>query len=159
MQVNAKVKARETGYAETIYGYKRLLPAINSSNRYTRSEDERRAANTPVQGSAADIMKRAQNTVYEKCGMDTASHNGIAVEPWDGYATETKELLGCKPFEIIVELDDDTTLVDTYAKWQKAVMEVPPLKDFPVQLEAEASVAYSWGNKMSLEDWEKARGL
>jgi hypothetical protein len=38
-------------------------------------------------------------------------------------------------------------------------MEVPPLKDFPVQLEAEASVAYSWGNKMSLEDWEKARGL
>ena len=45
--------------------------------------------------------------------------------------------------EIIVELDDDTTLVDTYAKWQKAVMEVPPLKDFPVQLEAEASVAYS----------------
>ena len=50
------------------------------------------------QGSAADIMKRAQNTVYEKCGMDTASHNGIAVEPWDGYATETKELLGCKPF-------------------------------------------------------------
>ena len=173
MQVNAKVKARETGYAETIYGYKRLLPAINSSNRYTRSEDERRAANTPVQGSAADIMKRAQNTVYEKCGMDTASHNGIAVEPWDGYATETKELLSCKPFmlhghtdmvaqihdEIIVELDDDTTLVDTYAKWQKAVMEVPPLKDFPVQLEAEASVAYSWGNKMSLEDWEKARGL
>ena len=173
MQVNAKVKARETGYAETIYGYKRLLPAINSSNRYTRSEDERRAANTPVQGSAADIMKRAQNTVYEKCGMDTANHNGIAVEPWDGYATETRELLGCKPFmlhghtdmvaqihdEIIVELDDDTTLVDTYAKWQKAVMEVPPLKDFPVQLEAEASVAYSWGNKMSLEDWEKARGL
>ena len=118
-------------------------------------------------------MKRAQNTVYEKCGMDTASHNGIAIEPWDGYATETKKLLGCKPFmlhghtdmvaqihdEIIVELDDDTTLVDTYAKWQKAVMEVPPLKDFPVQLEAEASVAYSWGNKMSLEDWEKARGL
>lgn len=173
MQADARVRARETGYAETIYGYKRLLPAINSSNRYTRSEDERRAANTPVQGSAADIMKRAQNTVYEKCGMDTASHNGIAVEPWDGYATETKELLGCKPFmlhghtdmvaqihdEIIVELDDDTTLVDTYAKWQKAVMEVPPLKDFPVQLEAEASVAYSWGNKMSLEDWEKARGL
>lgn len=73
MQVNAKVKARETGYAETIYGYKRLLPAINSSNRYTRSEDERRAANTPVQGSAADIMKRAQNVgtvteVYEKAG-------------------------------------------------------------------------------------------
>ena len=61
--------------------------------------------------------------------------------------------------EIIVELDDDTTLVDTYAKWQKAVMEVPPLKHIPVQLEAEASVAYSWGNKMSLEDWEKARGL
>lgn len=173
MQVNAKLTARDTGYAETIYGYKRLLPSINSSNRYNRGEDERRAANTPVQGSAADIMKRAQNTVYEKCGMDTAAHNGIAVEAWDGYDDQTKDLLRVPPFmqhghtdmvaqihdEIIVELDDDPKLVNTYALWQKAVMEIPPLKDFPVQLEAEASVAYSWGNKMSLETWNEARGL
>lgn len=172
MQVAAKLAARETGYAETIYGYKRLLPYINSGNKYNRSDDERRAANTPIQGSAADIMKRAQNTVYEKCGMDTAAHNGIAVEAWEGYDDQTKDLLRVPPFmrhghtdmvaqihdEIIVELDDDPKLVNTYALWQKAVMEIPPLKDFPVQLEAEASVAYSWGNKMSLEAWNKARG-
>ena len=173
MQVAAKVTARETGYAETIYGYKRMLPSINSSNRYTRGEDERRAGNTPVQGSAADIMKRAQNTVYEKCGMDTAAHNGIAVEPWEGFGERTKELLNVPAFmlhghtdmvaqihdEIIVELDDDPTLVDTYALWQKDVMEIPPFKDFPVQLESEASVAYSWGNKMSLEDYDKSKGV
>lgn len=173
MQVESRVKARDDGYAETIYGYKRMLPAINSSNRYTRSEDERRAANTPIQGSAADIMKRAQNAVYEKCGLDTAVINGVEVTIWEGWAPEVRELLSCEPFmchghtdmvaqihdEIIVELDDDPTLVNTYASWQKAVMEIEPLKDFPVQLEAEASVAYSWGNKMSLEDWNKARGL
>lgn len=173
MQVESRIKARDNGYAETIYGYKRMLPAINSSNRYTRSEDERRAANTPIQGSAADIMKRAQNAVYEKCGIDTAIYNGLEVAVWDGFTAEIRTLLNQKPFmqhghtdmvaqihdEIIVELDDDPELVNTYASWQKAVMEVPPLKDFPVQLEAEASVAYSWGNKMSLEDWNKARGL
>lgn len=167
MQVTAKVKARETGYAETIYGYKRMLPSINSSNRYTRGEDERRAGNTPVQGSAADIMKRAQNTVYEKCGMDTATHNGMIVEPWEGFGERTKELLSVPAFmehdktrmisqihdEIIIELDDDKELVKKYALWQKAVMEIPPLEDFPVALEAEASVAYSWGNKMSLEEF------
>lgn len=172
MQVESRINARETGYAETIYGYKRMLPAINSSNRYTRSEDERRAANTPIQGSAADIMKRAQNTVYEKCGLDTAAGNGVDVAVWEGFADRTKELLSCEPFmrhghtdmvaqihdEIIVELDDDKDLVNKYASWQKAVMEIPPLKDFPVQLEAEASIAYSWGNKMSLEEWNKARG-
>lgn len=173
MQVEAKIRARETGYAETIYGYKRLLPYINSSNKYNRGDDERRAANTPVQGSAADIMKRAQNSVYEKCGLDTASYNGVQVTVWEGFDDATKQLLSYPAFmlhghtdmvaqihdEIIVELDDDPKLVNTYAMWQKSVMEIPPLKNFPVQLEAEASVAYSWGNKMSLEQWNEARGL
>ncbi|MDJ1631011.1 DNA polymerase [Bacillus velezensis] len=59
------------GYVQTIYGYIRLLPGINSANRYDRSSAERRAANTPIQGSAADIMKKCQNAVYEKIGRDT----------------------------------------------------------------------------------------
>ena len=173
MQVQAKLRARETGYAETIYGYKRLLPYINSSNRYNRGEDERRAGNTPVQGSAADIMKRAQNAVYEKCGLDTAVADGVTgIHIWEGFTGQIRDLLKVPPFmqhghtdmvaqihdEIIVELDDDKELVNKYANWQKAVMEIPPLKDFPVQLEAEPSVAYSWGQKMSLEEWNKARG-
>lgn len=161
------VLAREKGYAETIYGYKRLLPSINSGNRYDRGDDERRGQNTPIQGSAADLMKKAQNAMYEKCGLDTATFDGVAVSIYPGFDDRTRELLEAPAFmkhghtdmvsqihdEIIVELDDDVSLVTTYAQWQKDIMEITPLPGFPIQLEAEASVAYSWGNKADLSKW------
>ena len=49
--------AREKGYVETILKRKRYLPEINSRNAMIRSSAERNAINTPVQGSAADIIK------------------------------------------------------------------------------------------------------
>ena len=49
--------ARENGYVETILKRKRYLPEINSRNAILRSSAERNAINTPVQGSAADIIK------------------------------------------------------------------------------------------------------
>ena len=49
--------ARENGYVETILGRKRFLKEINSRNGMIRSSAERNAINTPVQGSAADIIK------------------------------------------------------------------------------------------------------
>ena len=49
--------AREKGYVETILKRKRYLPEINSRNAILRSSAERNAINTPVQGSAADIIK------------------------------------------------------------------------------------------------------
>ncbi len=51
--------AREKGYVETILKRKRYLPEINSRNAMIRSSAERNAINTPVQGSAADIIKLA----------------------------------------------------------------------------------------------------
>ena len=51
--------AREKGYVETILKRKRYLPEINSRNALLRSSAERNAINTPVQGSAADIIKLA----------------------------------------------------------------------------------------------------
>lgn len=169
----AVVRAREHGYAETIFGFKRLLPNINSGNRYDRSDDERRGQNTPIQGSAADIMKKAQNSMYEKVGLDTATFNGNQVKPWEGFDKNTLQLLEVPAFmqhgrtdmvaqvhdEIISEIDDDVELVKTFAKWQQDVMEIPPLPNFPIALEAEASVAYSWGNKKDLDKWleEKAK--
>lgn len=50
---------RERGYAETLLGRRRYLPAINASNFRERSAAERMAVNMPVQGTAADVMKRA----------------------------------------------------------------------------------------------------
>ena len=51
--------ARENGYVETILKRRRYLPEINSRNAILRSSAERNAINTPVQGSAADIIKLA----------------------------------------------------------------------------------------------------
>ncbi|MDE5944481.1 MAG: DNA polymerase I [Rikenella sp.] len=52
-------EARERGYVETIFGRRRYLRDIRSSNSMTRSLAERNAINAPIQGSAADIMKIA----------------------------------------------------------------------------------------------------
>lgn len=167
-QVAAVVLAREKGYSETIFGFKRLLPHINGSNKFDRSQDERRAQNTPIQGSAADIMKVSQNAMYEKIGLDTAYFNHSELfQPWEGFSPKLKEMLSEAPFmqhgrtdmvaqihdEIISELDDDVELVKKYAYWQKEVMEIPPLPGFPLPLEAEASIAYNWGSKMDLNKY------
>jgi len=50
-------KARERGYVETVFGRKRYLPNIRSTNANVRGLAERNAINAPIQGSAADIMK------------------------------------------------------------------------------------------------------
>lgn len=54
-----KEKAEDTGYAETLFGRKRNLPDIKSSNRQIKAMAERVAINSPIQGTAADIIKLA----------------------------------------------------------------------------------------------------
>ena len=54
-----KEKAREAGYVETIFGRRLYLPEIQSRNQALRQYAERSAINAPMQGSAADIIKRA----------------------------------------------------------------------------------------------------
>jgi DNA polymerase-1 len=54
-----KDKAEQTGYAETLYGRKRFLPDIHSQNRTIKAQAERMAINSPIQGTAADIIKLA----------------------------------------------------------------------------------------------------
>lgn len=52
-------KTEETGFVQTIFGRKRHIANINSKNKLEKSSAERMAVNTPVQGSAADIVKKA----------------------------------------------------------------------------------------------------
>ncbi len=52
-------KARQRGWVTTLLGRRRQTPQINSSNRIVRQEAERSAINTPLQGTAADIIKKA----------------------------------------------------------------------------------------------------
>jgi DNA polymerase-1 len=51
--------ARRQGWVATLLGRRRQIPQINSSNRILRQEAERAAINTPLQGAAADIIKKA----------------------------------------------------------------------------------------------------
>ncbi len=54
-----KEECEKTGYTSTLFGRKRVLKDINSSNRQVKSVAERMAINTPIQGTAADIIKKA----------------------------------------------------------------------------------------------------
>lgn len=58
--------ARERGYVTTVMGRKRFLPDINSRNAVVRSYAERNAVNAPLQGSAADIIKKAMIDIYRE---------------------------------------------------------------------------------------------
>jgi DNA polymerase-1 len=60
---NVVAEARDKGYVETIFGRRRWLPDIRSSNSTVRSLAERNAINAPIQGSAADIIKIAMNDI------------------------------------------------------------------------------------------------
>jgi DNA polymerase-1 len=55
---------RETGVVKTLFGRRRLTPDLNNKNFQIRAEAERRAMNFPIQGTAADILKRAMIDVH-----------------------------------------------------------------------------------------------
>ncbi|HEV3285912.1 MAG TPA: DNA polymerase, partial [Steroidobacteraceae bacterium] len=62
-----RAQARESGYVETVYGRRLYLPDIRSGNAQLRQYAERSAINAPMQGTAADIIKRAMITVDAWC--------------------------------------------------------------------------------------------
>ncbi|MBF0432776.1 MAG: DNA polymerase I [Fibrobacteria bacterium] len=80
-------KARQAGYVETITGRRRYLPELSSSNRMVKENAERMAANTPIQGSAADLIKKAMIDVARQlyasgldCEMLLQVHDELVFE-------------------------------------------------------------------------------
>ncbi len=67
-------KARTTGYVETALGRKRFIKGLGDANQNIRKGAEREATNMPVQGTAADVVKRAMVTVADnvkKAGLES----------------------------------------------------------------------------------------
>jgi DNA polymerase-1 len=64
---NTRAQAREMGYVETVFGRRLYLPDIRSGNPQLRQYAERSAINAPMQGTAADIIKRAMIGVDAWC--------------------------------------------------------------------------------------------
>ena len=63
-------EAEERGYVSTLYNRKRAIPELKSSNRNIRQLGERLAINSPVQGSAADIIKVSMINIWKRLGKE-----------------------------------------------------------------------------------------
>ena len=60
--------AKEKGYVSTLFGRRRALPELANSNMNVRASGERMARNTPIQGTAADVIKLAMVRVWRRIG-------------------------------------------------------------------------------------------
>ena len=63
---NIKEFAKQNGYVETLFNRRRYIPEMNSNNFMVRQFGSRVAMNTPIQGTAADIMKIAMINLYKQ---------------------------------------------------------------------------------------------
>ncbi len=117
-------RARETGFTATLYGRKRYIPELSASNFNIRSGAERIALNTPIQGTAADLIKlamiRVENALNE-------------------HFPEAKLLLQVHD-ELIVECPE-AIAADVAALVSSQMQSVAQLK---VPLQAEAKIGESW---------------
>lgn len=121
--------AEKNGYVETLFGRKRSLPEINSKEVLKKKAAERMAINTPVQGTAADILKLAMIKIYQ----EIKDKNDI------------KMLLQVHD-ELIFEIAQEK--VEFYYQIIKDIMEnIVKLK---VPLVTEAVIGKNWGQMTSL---------
>ena len=85
-----KSLAREQGFVSTLLGRRRYLPDINNRNFNLRSFAERTAINTPIQGTAADIMKLAMLRV-DKALQNSGLASRVLLQVHDELVLEVKE--------------------------------------------------------------------
>ena len=97
---NVVENAREIGYTKTLYGRKRSIPELKSSNFNLRQGAERIALNTPIQGTAADIIKLAMVRVdkalkekYPEAYLILQVHDELIVECPEQIAPQVAELI------------------------------------------------------------------
>ena len=116
--------AKDKGYVETIFHRRRYVPELNSKNFAIRSFGERIALNTPIQGSAADIIKVAMVKVYRrlleeglKSKIILQIHDELIIETIDDEADQVKKILK-EEMEAAVKLDVDLIVdVDEGKTW------------------------------------------
>ena len=115
--------ARENGYTTTMYGRKRYIPELKSSNFNIRSGAERIALNTPIQGTAADLIKLAMLRVdealrdrYPQAQLILQVHDELIVECPETMAEEVAQLVSSE-MEQVMALSVPLT---AEAKWGKS---------------------------------------
>ena len=115
--------ARENGHTTTMYGRKRYIPELKSSNFNIRSGAERIALNTPIQGTAADLIKLAMLRVdaairasYPEAQLILQVHDELIVECPEEIAPEVATLVS-REMEQVATLKVPLT---AEAKWGKS---------------------------------------
>lgn len=119
-----KEEAERHGYAITLHGRRRYLPDIHSSNRTIKANAERMAINSPIQGTAADIIKLAMIEVDRRL-MDGSFEATMLLQVHD---------------ELIFEVREDHA--DKLAKMVKEVME--SVVDLTIPLRVDVGIAKNW---------------
>lgn len=120
-------QAREEGFVETYFGRRRPTPDVKSSNFIVRSAAERAAQNMPIQGTEADLMKRAMIRI-----------NNLLKEK---YQQRAKMILQVHD-SLIIECDNE--LEKEVAMDLVKIMEsIAP--ELPVRLKADVSIGVNWG--------------
>ena len=115
--------ARESGYTQTLYGRRRYIPELKSSNFNIRSGAERITLNTPIQGTAADLIKlamirveKALNENFPEAQLLLQVHDELIVECPEAIAEEVAALVS-REMESIAALNVPLT---AEAKWGKS---------------------------------------
>ena len=116
--------ARETGYTQTLYGRKRYIPELKSSNFNIRQGAERIALNTPIQGTAADLIKLAMIRV-EHALNEQFPEAELLLQVHDELIVECPEAIGPQVAEMISR-------------------EMESVAELKVPLTAEAKIGKSW---------------
>jgi DNA polymerase I len=114
-------EARRTGVVKTMFGRRRLVPEIASRNGAVRASAERMTVNMPIQGTAADILKRAMIAIHEglteragagrpRCRMILTVHDELVFEverdAGDEYAAFVRErMMGAAALAVPLEVD------------------------------------------------------
>lgn len=110
-------EAKEKGYVTTMFGRRRQIPELSSSNFMQRSFGERIAMNSPIQGTAADIIKIAMNRVHDrlleeglKSRLILTVHDELLVETAENEETEVRKILaeemhGAAELAVTLEID------------------------------------------------------
>lgn len=120
-------EAKERGYVTTMYGRRRPIPELSSNNFMQRSFGERVAMNSPIQGTAADIMKIAMIRVWEKLHREQLQsrlilqvHDELLIETCAGEEEQVRRILTeqmQQAAELLVVLEID---LHTGTDWYEA---------------------------------------
>lgn len=124
---NTIASVRECGYAETLFGRRRYLPDINSRNASVRALAERNAINAPIQGTSADIIKKAMASVdarIRKAGLRSRMvlqiHDELVFDAVPSEAEALKEI-AVNEMENVINLSIPLTVECNYGKnWLEA---------------------------------------